>query len=118
MTKHKLLTFIDLSVRSVSSYYKQIWVDDPNHDCGGSKQSVEYRYPKPYVNVKANLHVEMGLEIGGIYTDGILTGKATSANTIDISGDFPEFKVPKEFVLVGSTYKEGQERGTLTEINT
>ena len=104
---YKLLAnVIHLNVNGVATHYAdKIWVDDENNADGGYYQSIKKRYKTPRVKIDFKAEIEVELEVGCVYTDGLNTFIAITKNTIINREECVEiFKIPKDVVLIYKPY--------------
>jgi len=109
-TKPELYTLlanvIHLNVNGVETHYTdKIWVDDENDPDGGYYQSVKKLYKTPRVKIDFLAKIEVDLEVGCIYTDGLNNFMCIGKNTIINREECVEiFKIPKEVICIYKPY--------------
>lgn len=117
MNKHKnktqttnvyisLANVVHLNVNGASTHYMdKIWVDDDNDPDGGYFQSVKKLYKTPRVNIDFLAKVDVDLQVGCVYSDGINNFIATAKNEIRNRENYVEvFRIPKKVVCVYKPY--------------
>lgn len=97
---------VHLNVNGVATHYMdKIWVDDENDPDGGYYQPVKKLYKTPRVKIDFLAKVDIDLQAGCVYTDGINNFLATAKNEIRNNEDCVEiFKIPKEVVCIYKPY--------------
>lgn len=101
-----LANVVHLNVNGVETHYKdKIWVDDENDIDGGYYQPVKKLYKTPRVKVDFLAKVDIDLQVGCVYSDGLNNFIATAKNEIRNNEDCVEvFRIPKEVVCIYKPY--------------
>lgn len=101
-----LANVVHLNVNGVATHYTdKIWVDDENDPDGGYYQPVKKLYKTPRVKIDFLAKVDVDLQVGCVYSDGLNNFIATAKNEIRNHEDCVDvFRVPKEVVCVYKPY--------------
>lgn len=101
-----LANVVRLNINGVATHYTdKIWVDDENDPDGGYYQPVKKIYKTPRVKIDFLANVNVDLQVGCVYSDGLNNFIATAKNEIRNHEDCVEvFRVPKEVVCIYKPY--------------
>ena len=97
---------IRLNINGTSTYYTvREWIEDINHPDGGCYQRIKHFYKTPRVDIDFLAKIDIKLEVGSIYTDGVNDFLATSEHEITNCNKYLEtFTIPKEIICVYKPY--------------
>ena len=86
------------------SFKEKLWIDDKNHDEGGSYQFVNMLYPEPMIRINFIGQVDIKLIIGANYSDKDNYFRAIEENVITLTRTVVKsFSIPTELVLVSKS---------------
>ena len=103
----------------IRTYQETIWIEDENHEKGGSLQVVEKYYPIPRIAIDFVAIRDISMDIGTTYTDGMNLFYASEKNKIQNADIHMErFSIPRELHPIARAYIENKERkvtGAITQ---
>jgi len=101
------LEIIRFNIDGVETHYSdKVWVKDGSHPEGGyyAQEFIEYELPKAKIDFLAKVNVD--LEVGSLYSDGLNLFIAVDKNQIrNYEKNVSLFKIPEEIICVMSNYK-------------
>mgnify|MGYP000722373201 CR=1 FL=1 len=97
---------ISLNVSGIETQYTEpIWVEDTYGPHGGYYSRIKRTHETPKIIIDFLAKIDINLDVGAIYTDGINSFLAISRNRIrNVSNCVDKFEIPKKLTLISHPY--------------